>query len=223
MLHADGGLITVQSQRDQEGKEGGTRDIIKIWPYPNKIIRINPDEFYSSVGSVNNVEAHVVSEFSSTIRPVRFLLQALLEGMKPEEMEHLIKRIVKSDPPIFEVPEVIDIDETGIIAVFSSARGAINFAFMMTRSVKPETIRLSLHAGPITIDNLNGSRKVKGSTTKEINAISSRAITGLIYCSEHVAAILVMERQDLIFHPVGRIDFGDEWKEMEIYTIDLVH
>jgi hypothetical protein len=222
MFHAEGGLITVQSQRDQEGKEGGTRDMIKTWPYPSKIIRINPDEFHSSVSSVVSIEPRVEGEFNSRVRPVRFLLQAILDGMKLEEMEHLIKRIMKSDSPIFEVPQVIDIDESAILAVFSSARGAMNFALLLTKSRKPETIRLCLHAGPIIIDDLSSSQKVIGSTIKEITAISSRAITGLIYCSEQVAAILVMERQDLIFHPVGRIDFGDELKEMEIYSVDFL-
>jgi hypothetical protein len=222
MLHAEGGLITVQSQRDQEGKEGGTRDMIKTWPFPNKIININPDDFHSSLRSGVNIEAQSGSEFQANVKPVRFLLQALIQSMKPEEMDQIIKHIIKSDPPILEVPESIDNNERSFLMVFTSARGAFNFGQLISRNVKPHNVQLSLHAGPLSIDRQEGQHGITGTTFMEVNAISKHALPGLIYCSEQLAALLVMERQDLLFHPAGRIDFGDEWKEMEIYTIDLL-
>ena len=222
MLHADAGLITVQSIRDQEGKEGGTRDMIKTWPFPNKIININPDDLYSSTRLVVKIEAQAVSEFSAKVKPVRFLLQTLIQGIKPEEMEQIIKHITKSDPPILEVPEYIINEGKSFLTVFTSARGAFDFGQLILRSVKPQNVQLSLHAGPIAIDHQESQQNITGTTITEINAISSHALPGLVYCSEQLAALLVMERQDLLFHPVGRIDLGHEWKEMEIYTIDLL-
>ncbi len=222
LLHAEAGLITVQSQRDQEGKEGGTRDMVKIWPYPTKIININPDEFHSSPRAIAKTEAHPVSEFNSNVKPVRFLVLALISDMKHDEIEYLSKRIVKSDPPLLEEPQVVHVDENRLLAVFTSARGAMNYAELINKSTKPEAMRLSLHAGPITIDHHNDNQIVTGSTVKEVNAISDNALTGLIYASEQAAAILLLDRQDLLFHPVGRIDFGQEWKEMEVYTVDLL-
>lgn len=222
LLHADAGLITVQSMRDQEGKEGGTRDMIKTWPFPNKIININPDDFHSSLRSGVNIEAQSGSEFQAKVKPVRFLLQTLIQSIKPEEMEQILKHIIKSDPPILEVPEYMDNNDRSFLMVFTSARGAFNFAQLVIKNVKPQNIQLSLHAGPIAVDNHDGPQ-ITGTTIGEINAISSNSLTGLIYCSEQLAALLVMERQDLLFHPVGRLDLGHEWKEMEVYTIDLLN
>ena len=220
MLHADAGLITVQSMRDLEGKEGGTRDIIKTWPFPNKIININTDDLYSSTHSVVKIESQTGSEFSTKVKPVRFLLQTLIQGIKTEEMEQIIRHITKSDPPILEVPEYVDHHERSFLIVFTSARGAFDFAKLILRNVKPHNVQLSLHAGPIAIDHKESQQTLIGATLREINAISSYALPGLIYCSEQLAALLVIERQDLLFHPVGRIDLGDQWTEMEIYTID---
>ncbi|MBK5278120.1 MAG: DUF4071 domain-containing protein [Bacteroidia bacterium] len=222
LLHADAGLITVQSQRDLEGKEGGTRDMINTWPFPSKIVRINPDEFHSLPGATSESKSFNEDEIKTKVKPVRFLIKAIIQGMKLDEIDYLIKRIVKLDPPIIEAPHVVVVDEDSLVAAFTSARGAMNFVQLIVKNGKPETMRISLHAGPISIESQNNNPSITGTTLVEINAISSHALTGLIYCSEQVAAILVMERQDLLFHPVGRIDLGEEWKEMEVYTVDLL-
>lgn len=196
--------------------------MIKTWPFPNKIVNINPDDLYSSPRSVVKTDTQPDSEFDPIVRPVRFILQIVHLSGKAEEMDQIIKHLAKSDPPILEVPEHVRHQEKSFVTVFNSARGAFHFAQLVLKSVKPENIQLSLHAGPISIDRQAEQHLITGSTVSEINAISSHALPGLVYCSEQLAALLVMERQDLLFHPVGRIDLGHEWREMEIYTIDLL-
>jgi hypothetical protein len=222
MLHADAGLITVHSMRDQEGKEGGTRDMIKTWPFPNKIVNINPDDLYPSSRAGVKQDAPAETALNPNVKPVRFILQLLVQGGKSEELDQIIKHLTKSDPPILEIPERIQHQEESFVTVFNSARGAFNFAQLILKNVKPQNIQMSLHAGPISIERQGDQHILTGTTLNEIKAISNHALPGLVYCSEQLAALLVMERQDLLFHPVGRIDLGHEWKEMEIYTIDLL-
>ena len=196
--------------------------MIKTWPFPTKIININPDDFHSFSRSVVNSETRHEEELNTVLKPVRFLLHTIIQGMKPDERDHLIKRIVKSVPALFEVPQLFEIDEKNLLTVFASARGAMNFAQQIIKNVKLHNMQLSLHAGPVTISQDGHKETITGTTVTEINAISSHGLTGLIYCSEQVVAILAMERQDLLFHPVGRIDVGEEWKAIDVYTVDLL-
>ena len=221
MLHAEAALISVLSQTNREVKSGGTRDMAKIWPAPHKIVNINPDEFNSALHTIEKGTSSD-GEPQHSVRPIRFLLQALIVGMKHNEIEYLTTRIVKTDPPIFEVPQVVMVDENIVLAACESARGAMNFAQLILKNAKPENVRLSLHAGPVSIDQSGGAPSVKGAATTEINIITKNALPGLIYCSEQVAAILVLDRQDLLFRPVGKIEVAKDQKDIEVFTIDLM-
>jgi hypothetical protein len=221
MLHAEAGLISVLSQTNREVKSGGTRDMSKIWPSQHKAVNINPDEFNSALHTIERGTSSG-GEPQPSVRPIRFLLQALVEGMKNEEIEYIITRLVKSDPPLIEEPQFIKIDVNSMLAIFTSARGTMNFAQLLSKSIAPESIRMILHAGPVTIEDKDGLTTVTGTTHKEINLISNHALSSLTYCSEQVAAILVLDRQDLLFHPVGKIEVVDDQKDIEVFTIDLM-
>ena len=151
----------------------------------------------------------------------RFLLHAVVAGMKHDEIEYLTKRIVKADPPIFEMPELINVTDDKVLGVFASARGALNFAQLIIKNAKTKNVQLSLHAGPVSLHQSGDASSVDGTAVSEIINMSHHALPGLMYSSELVAAILVLERQDLLFHPVGRIEVGDK-KDLELYTVDLL-
>ena len=221
MLHAEAGLITVLSQRNQDTLIGGTRDMVKKWPFPNRTININPDELHS-LGSIESKEDSVNESTDNGLNPVRFLLHAAIKEMTHDEIEYLTKRIVKSDPPIFEVPLVVKVDENNILTVCESARSALNFAQLIFKNGKPENIRLSLHAGPVSVDQSGSAPSVNGAAIAEINTITKNALSGLIYCSDQVAATLVLDRQDLLFHQVGIIEVDEKRKSLEVFTIELL-
>jgi hypothetical protein len=129
---------------------------------------------------------------------------------------------VKSDPPIFEIPQVVRVEENIILAACESARGALNLAQLILKNIKPGNVRFSLHAGPVSIDQFAKGLPVTGATATEISIITKNALPGLIYCSEQVAAILVLDRQDLLFHPVGKIEVPEDQKGIDVFTIDLM-
>lgn len=141
--------------------------------------------------------------------------------MKHDEIDFVTKRIIKSDPPIFEIPHLVKIVEHEVLAVCESARGALNFAQLMFKNVEPGNIRLSLHAGSVNIDSAEGKPTVEGIALTEVSTITNQALPGLIYCSELVASVLFLDRQDILFHPVGIIEVGEKKKALEVFTIDL--
>jgi tetratricopeptide (TPR) repeat protein len=47
MNHTKPSLLTVLSETDLHRKEGGTRDTVSRWPYPDRHVNINPDDFFS--------------------------------------------------------------------------------------------------------------------------------------------------------------------------------
>ncbi len=220
MLHADAGLITLLSMRNQEVLVGGTRDMVKKWPFPSKIININPDELHS-MRSIEQKQEGAYDDSDSSGKQVRFLVHVIFEGMKHDEIEYLTSRIVKSDPPIFEVPLAVTIDGSMVLAACESARGAMNFAQLILKNATPGNVRLSLHAGPVSIDQTGSVPHVNGVAVTEIQAITKNALPGLIYSSDQVAAILILDRQDLLFHPVGKIEMAKE-QDIEVFTIDVM-
>ena len=220
LLHAEAGLITVLSQRNQEAQVGGTRDMVKKWPFPAKIININPDELHS-LRSTESRDDSMKEEPTIGLKSV-FLLHTVLSDMKHDEIEYLTKRIVKSDPPIFEVPLLVKIEGNNVLAVFESARGVLNFAQLMFKNVESKKVRISLHAGPVSIESTVGGPTIDGAALAEASTITQNALPGLIYCSDQVAAVLLLDRQDILFHPVGIIEIGVNQKSLEMYTVDLL-
>ena len=47
--HQEPTLLTVLSDTDLRRKEGGTRDTVRMWPFADKYINVNPDQFVAPV------------------------------------------------------------------------------------------------------------------------------------------------------------------------------
>jgi hypothetical protein len=109
-----------------------------------------------------------------------------------------------------------------VFVVCDSARGVLNFAQLMFKNVEPKNTRLSMHVGSVSIDSTVSGSSIEETALVEVSTITLNAMPGLFYCSDQVAAVLLLDRQDILVHPVGMIEIGESKKSIEIYTIDLL-
>ncbi|MBK8292498.1 MAG: hypothetical protein IPK96_17715 [Flammeovirgaceae bacterium] len=95
-FHQEPQLLTVLSELDMKRREGGTRDTIQLWPYPQRHTNINPDVLYTPGNEVKSAMATVRPEQTLIInRPVLFVACIDMAAILPMEREK-IEKIIKS-------------------------------------------------------------------------------------------------------------------------------
>jgi len=242
LLHSKPFLITVLSEKDKTSKVGGTRDMVNHWPYMDKIININPDNFRSdSVEVIKSEISDVESEKKEKAinRQILYILFADIVGLSqieedkaPYFIHHVWGTLAERMKDLFIKPLVLNTFGSTLFSVFSSASRIMEFASFLREVidgfdykeaglVENIKMKIGLHAGPVYLgtDPLSKQMNSYGTHIARASSIQAHTLQGTIYSSEQFAAVLTLESEKYDFEHVGVIDLGDDLGLQEIYKI----
>ncbi|HPW64425.1 MAG TPA: TRAFs-binding domain-containing protein [Cyclobacteriaceae bacterium] len=219
--HQEPFLLTVLSEFDMKRREGGTRDTIQMWPYPQRYNNINPDVMYTAAEIVPSKVS--VSRQEQTIipnRPVLFTACFELADVLPmerERIEKLIKSLAGEEQLSFKVYEE---QETSIvigleteIALMDIVRSVWN----STAPFKPEKpIRIGLHVAPVYIHSAE-----EDSDIKLLRSITRYAPKGSINASIGFASVLALYPKKFQLDYAGVIQPPEVTESCGLYQVNL--
>lgn len=197
MNHQEPMLISVLSERDQKRKMGGTRDTLRLWPFQKKHVNVNPDIFLNGISELVSEEPSIQKPLSS--RPVLYLVACDLPT------EEKLTAMLFSEIDSASLPSVVlDLRENYLIAGFKTILSSMEFCEivekMMARSFqKKNTIRISLHVGPLYIKPDEMKQKLSGDSIDMIERLHKLTLPGSIYATAIVAAILSLDKKKYSF------------------------
>lgn len=207
-FHQEPSLLTVLSETDLKRREGGTRDTIRLWPFSDKHININPDLYLGSTTAVTSTSsAAPVSERGSD-RPVLYLVLADLTQLSPLDKEKINKAIqvrLSDGLLTFKAAELL---HDSMLMAFETEAATIDFVQLVMAQLPKgdKLIKISLHAGPTYVDEdgqkFIGKENINGSTLQAINQFSPH---GGIVASDLFAALLALNRKKFKLEYVGAI------------------
>lgn len=219
--HQEPFLLTVLSEFDLKQREGGTRDMIQMWPYPQKHTNINPDTMYNQKEIVITPAQSPRPELPRiTDRPVLSIAYIELSDVLPMERERIEKMISvymkeqQLSSKIFHVTDtaiVIALDTE--IALMDIVRSVWN----STAPFKPEKpLRIGLHIAPVYIKLMDEDRNIK-----LLKAIGEFAPKASLCASTGFAAVLALHPKKFQLDYVGVIQLPEESESNGLYKISL--
>ncbi|MEQ1587573.1 MAG: TRAFs-binding domain-containing protein [Cyclobacteriaceae bacterium] len=219
--HQEPFLLTVLSEFDMKRREGGTRDTIQMWPYPQRYTNINPDVMYTAAQIIPSKAS--VSWKEQTIipnRPVLFTTCFELADVLPmerERIEKLIKSFAGEEQLSFKVYEeqeasiVIGLETE--IALMDIVRSVWN----STAPFKPEKpIRIGLHVAPVYIHSAEDDSDIK-----LLRAITQYAPRGSVCASIGFASVLALYPKKFQLDYVGVIQPPEVTESCGLYQVNL--
>ena len=212
-------LLTVLSEFDLKRKEGGTRDILQLWPFMQRHTNINPDGLVTQLQqqATNNKTGLAIDRIAD--RPV--LYQAWLDLSKLIVAERLaavkvIKAKLEDQPAVKlfdEQSEAILIGMDSEIALMDALR-AIWTEIAPLKAEKP--LRIALQASPVKIKEV----------ANDNNLISLAAIGRLIpngsLCATHtMASVLALYPKKFQLEQVGSVKANEEIYQ-DLFKVEFI-
>jgi hypothetical protein len=193
MLHSTAHLLSVFADADVKVKEGGTRDTMKMWPFQENRLNINPQNFLkeSIRKAIPVSSARLLSKQKNEKRKTRFLVSIVLDSPTQDEKErfeyHLNKRIEEMGL------EEIERYNEGLLASFKTAADCVTLAWSLlrTKATLFSKIKVALHAGPIILHD--DPVRIVGLSVEHIKAMLEFAIAGKVFATFQFASALALE------------------------------
>lgn len=220
MLHAEPYLITVLSEWDRALKEGGTRDLLKLWPFPTRVQNIDPSKFLSSAST----QPEKPSADHTTAQPgrrVAYLAAISFQGPILNEAHRLAK---KMESELAQEMIALNVDGETVSAGFTSSYRAISFCKNLITDIErksPQTkYKVGLHVGPVVVQQLDDKKTMTGTHTEILTGIFALAAPGSIYASEPFAASLVLDSGSYSFIHTGTVQLNEPLGAQNVYRVD---
>ncbi len=214
-------LLTVLSEYDMKRREGGTRDTIQLWPFPQRHTNINPDVLYSTSELIKSEAS--ATRHEQTIIPNRpVLYTACIElvdvlPMERERIEKLIKSLAGEEQLAFKIFEETEDSYVLGLETEIGLMDIIRSVWNSTAPFKPEKpIRIGLHAAPVYINSTADDTNIK-----MLRAISQYAPQGSICSSIGFAAVLALYPKKFQLDYVGVIQLPDESESSGLFQVGL--
>lgn len=192
--HTKPHLFTLMSSLDSQRKVGGTRDTSKLWPYPENITNINPDNFSTSLRSNNQ---QTLQEYADNRkykdRPVCYILLADFPNTSPTEKESFWKSAQSKMEMQSPLPLGLIWNGEAILVACKSLEGVTDICRILfdivSRFQKKDNIRISLHVGPVFVEMEEESigKKIEGNAVKILQEIHHYSTPGEVYASSQFA------------------------------------
>ncbi|MCK6617857.1 MAG: TRAFs-binding domain-containing protein [Cyclobacteriaceae bacterium] len=216
--HAVPSLLTVLSEVDLRRSTGGTRDTIRLWPYPDRYVNINPDVLLSSVVEGDN--GTKTPPVRSIDRPVQYLVLADLSSMKTMEKERIYKLInQRLDEELIPYADP-DPAHDRVLMVFEFETSAMEMVRALIDAVpthkKEPGLKITLHVGPL----LRQEGDTKGEAINLIYTLSAVSPRGALCASSQFAALLALDAKRYEIQYAG-IVWGKEQAEYPVYQVVL--
>ncbi|MBP9927018.1 MAG: DUF4071 domain-containing protein [Cyclobacteriaceae bacterium] len=220
-FHQEPYLLTVLSELDMKRREGGTRDTIQLWPYPQRHTNINPDVLYTSGNDVTPSISTLKSEQTIIMnRPVLFIAcidMTTILPMEKERIEKVIKSLSGEEQLAYKVYEEM---EDSIIIGLETEIGlmdTVRSVWNTTAPFKPvKPIRIGLHAAPVYINDTANDHNIES-----VKAITQFATSGSICTSIAFAAVLALYPKRFLLDYVGLIQLPKATESTGLFQVNL--
>ena len=219
--HQEPYLLTVLSEFDLKQREGGTRDTIQMWPYPQRHININPDIMYNPAEVVpgrNDFVKPVMPRIPD--RPAAFIACIELQDlhtMEQERIEKMGQAYAEDHQLSFKV---LNVSEGTLIMAMDTEVALMDIVrsvWNSTAPFKPEKpLRIGLHVAPVTL-----SEGEKDEDIRFLMAISQFAPKGSICASVSFASVLALHPKKFQLDYVGSIQVSEETEGTGLYTVNF--
>lgn len=223
MMHSTPHLISLFSDVDARMKEGGTRDMLQLWPFPEKRININPEHLFSGLptdtGKASGPKPNSIKYAPDPNRHIRYLLYISLHDAIAEETDRFKNRLEKK----IKETNNAEVQQYAQAVLFSfktpedAAMTAWSFLKMLCPLIPASKVRISLHAGPILTDP--ESLSLSGTQTEIVKIIQKFVLPGKVYASFQFASVLAIDSKDYAMEYAGLVSIGGEEK-LEIYQLN---
>ena len=227
--HTKPHLITVMSGLDLKRKEGGTLDTLNLWPYQDAIININPDNFNATPSPTNNATAVAAPVLVEKIdRPSLYLLMAdfsTLSSVEKEKVWKLIYEKLTSQSPMATAGHW---NGDTLKVCYRNINGTLQLCQYILESVahyhKKESARISLHVGPVYIDETKNEmgKKMEGSQVTVLSQIHQSSVGGEIFASSPFSMELALDLKNYSIDYAGKFLPEGETQSQEIYKIGFI-
>lgn len=212
-------LLTVLSEFDLKRKEGGTRDILQLWPFMQRHTNINPDGLITQLQS-----STAANKTESTIdlivnRPVLYQAWLDLSKLILAERSAAIKVIrarLEDQPAVKlfdEQPETILIGMDSEIALMDTLRTIWN-EIAPLKSEKP--FRIALQAGPVKINEVTTD-----SNLMSLTAIGLLVPNGSLCATHTMASVLALYPKKFQLEQVGSVKAEAEETYQDLFRVEF--
>lgn len=227
MNHAKPSLLTVLSETDLNRREGGTRDTVNRWPYPDRHVNINPDNFLTEpVAEIRAPSPAPAAPSRSIDRPVLYILCADLPGVNREDQEQIWKSVQEKMEELVLAPVTFEVRET-LVSSFSSIAGAVELSQIILEKIasvkRMAELRMSLYANPAFLEpGLAGEpKKLAAESHQRLTGFHSLIQPGALYALARFAAVLALDVNKYSLDYAGVIVPGGEPGHFELYSVRI--
>ncbi len=226
LQHTEPSLITVLSTIDLKRKRGGTRDAMRLWPYPTKIININPDEFPASISHQQHAGPAAPSKnfIKDPDQPILFMLYTELDHLPTMVGNKIVTALKTAIALTGLTPNTFASNGGKILLGFDSYNYLLECLpsiFQAAHAARADQqIRVGLHCGSLVLKKVEN--EMKSATGKEVEflkTIYTLTPAGACCASDYFSSILALETKKYGLGYMGMI--ADEEKLSR--TIYRVH
>ena len=214
MTHSEAYLVSVLSDYDLTRKEGGTRDNLSLWPFPDKLINISPDNFTTGVVKDAIRTDGTKSQPMISERPALYTLVVDMTTEKEEELQKLFDTVQNKFEDEVVPPLACCIQSNKLIAGFTGMRPLYDIIQILQKSTKidQKRLRMSISCGPVYISDYHEKDTVQykamaGTSVDNILASHQYAIPGECIAFSPIALELTLYNIDRTF--VSRVAIND--------------
>ncbi len=200
LQHTEPALITVLSAVDLKRKRGGTRDAMRLWPYPSKIININPDDFQTPAAPTQYSYAVTPVKVypKDPNQPILYMLYTELGHLAPVVFKKILDSMNTAIETTGLTPVTFEHNDGKILLGFDSYTYLLECLpsiFKTVKSVeKTDLIRVSLHCGSVVLTPPGEGLKVAtGDEVKFLKKIYSLTPDGACVASDYFSSIIALE------------------------------
>lgn len=223
--HTKPHLVTILSGLDLKRKEGGTLDTLQLWPYPETILNINPDNFNPTSQSNNRQEVPIsIAPDKNKNRPVLYLIMADFPNLPLAEKEICWKSVQAKIEIQSPLPRALTWKGDHLLAAYVALEGTVALCHtlveMVSRFHKKDQVRISLHVGPVQVGQQEVlGEKIEGNQVKILSQIHSFAACGEIYASSQYSMELALDLENYSIDYAGKFLPDGVPQSQEIFKI----
>jgi tetratricopeptide (TPR) repeat protein len=224
MNHTKPSLLTVLSETDLNRKEGGTRDTVSRWPYPDRHVNINPDDFFSQTGPTRSNPVPGTAARKTIDRPVLYVVCADLPTIPENDQKKIWTSVQEKMEALVLAPVTFEIRET-LFASFNSIAGAIELSQIILELIevyhRTPKLRISLYASPAFLEPGpdEDHRKLASHSRDRLMSLHSQIPPGTLYALARFASVLALDVNKYTMDYAGLIPDGP--RQHEIYSVRI--
>ena len=223
--HAEPSLLTVLSDVDLKRKKGGTRATVNLWPFPNRVANINPDNFVENKVVNSLVTTSSQSAVKISNRTIFYLAYIHLAASSTIDLDK-IKSKFEQLRNIDQV-SVLQVENEGSVLIASESEALVMevvryyVKYKESLRVKNSTT-VSLHAGPVYYETKDNDITLSGKTLELVRELKASVTPGSILVSDYFSNLLTLDKSGISLDYGGVFIPADESRKVTVYKIHFL-